>query len=173
MGIIIPRPGVQIPPPLPKIPQSNNFRKQVALESGVFSCCGPLRQVRRDLPERAPSPCDIDATGRGRKTGLSRRRASLGIVRLTKPFGTARVEAAAPPVGCFAVRSSHKIDSVTCLRLSSRWIIAQSGSAWRRTPCFVLGHVAGLFAGDPRAMLPCPAHSGSFPHRRQNERRTG
>ena len=33
--------------------------------------------------------------------------------------------------------SSHRIDSVTCLRFSSRWITAQSGSTWRRWPCFV------------------------------------
>src|ERR1700731_28079 len=38
---------------------------------------------------------------------------------------------------------------------------------------FALGHVEAVFAGDPRAMLPSPAHSGSFPHRCQNERRTG
>src|SRR6201995_796670 len=31
--------------------------------------------------------------------------------------------------------SSHKIDSVTCLRLSSRCTAAQSGSARRRWPC--------------------------------------
>jgi DDE family transposase len=33
--------------------------------------------------------------------------------------------------------SSHRIARVTCLRLSSRWISAQSGSAWRRWPCLV------------------------------------
>ena len=33
--------------------------------------------------------------------------------------------------------SSHRIDSVTCLRLSSRWIVAQSGSA-RLTPVSLL-----------------------------------
>jgi hypothetical protein len=33
--------------------------------------------------------------------------------------------------------SSHSIASVTCLRLSSRWISAQSGSVWRRWPCLV------------------------------------
>src|SRR6516165_1635128 len=33
--------------------------------------------------------------------------------------------------------SSHSIVRVTCLRLSSRRISAQSGSTWRRWPCFV------------------------------------
>jgi len=33
--------------------------------------------------------------------------------------------------------SSHKICSVTCLRFSSRWTSAQSGSAWWRWPCLV------------------------------------
>src|SRR5579871_1690775 len=33
--------------------------------------------------------------------------------------------------------SSHRIDSVTCLRFSSRWMAAQSGSIRRRWPCFV------------------------------------
>src|SRR5262249_28509870 len=33
--------------------------------------------------------------------------------------------------------SSQRIDSVTCLRLSSRWILAQSGSTCRRWPCLV------------------------------------
>jgi hypothetical protein len=33
--------------------------------------------------------------------------------------------------------SSQRIDSVTCLRLSSRWISVQSGSTWRRWPCLV------------------------------------
>jgi hypothetical protein len=33
--------------------------------------------------------------------------------------------------------SSHKICSVTCLRFSSQWIVAQSGSVCRRWPCLV------------------------------------
>src|SRR5665213_2279992 len=33
--------------------------------------------------------------------------------------------------------SSHTIDSVTYLRLSARWISAQSGSSWRRCPSLV------------------------------------
>src|SRR5215471_4049377 len=33
--------------------------------------------------------------------------------------------------------SSHRFDSVTCLRFSSRWMAAQSGSIRRRWPCFV------------------------------------
>ena len=33
--------------------------------------------------------------------------------------------------------SSQSIDSVTCLRLSSRWMLAQSGSTRRRWPCLV------------------------------------
>src|SRR5450631_755769 len=41
------------------------------------------------------------------------------------------------PPGSPAMYSSHRIDSVTCLRLSSRCTAAQSGSACRRWPCRV------------------------------------
>src|SRR5882672_4380658 len=40
--------------------------------------------------------------------------------------------------------SSHRIDSVTCLRLSSRCTVAQSGSACRRWPCRVPGPAPAL-----------------------------
>src|SRR6516165_986809 len=53
--------------------------------------------------------------------------------------------------------SSHRIESVTCLRLSSRWITAQSGSTWRREPCFV---PAFLYSLASRAVSVTSSGSG-------------
>ena len=65
------------------------------------------------------------------------RRVPATAVKLTEP----RIP---EPSGSWAIYSSHRIESVTCLRLSSRCTRTQSGPASRRCPAWCHCSKAGL-----------------------------
>ena len=129
--------------------------------------------LRHTVGPPAGSSPQFAERARARAAGARRTRVVMGLAhgdrQLAFPGSVQLAETrVAVPSGSRAMYSFQRIDSVTCLRLSSRWMLVQSGSLLLLVTCHA--RVPGLGAGAGGWSNPRRANnarcSRSFPKRR-------